>query len=311
MHEPGFVPPEPFRSTVLLLHGVAGAAWLRELPQRLNEVAKAWVLTLGAPEWPLSYNYVTAAARADGTPVVLKMRFPGDPELLPEIAALRLFNGTGSARLLACDEGRGALLLERVRPGGMLSRLTDRGKDEAATAAAAAVMRRLWRPVPDQHPFPTTADWSRGFKRMRQRFDGGTGPLPREIMDRADALWSELESSAPERVLLHGDLHHFNILESKRDGWLAIDPKGLVGDPAFEAGALLRNPFPALLTLPHPQRTLDRRIDQLSEELGLDRTRIRGWAFAQAALSAWWTIEDNQSDVAYDTTCAHLLQPGT
>jgi streptomycin 6-kinase len=91
---------------------------------------------------------------------------------------------------------------------------------------------------------------------------------------------------------LHGDLHHGNILASARATWLAIDPQGVVAEPAYEVGALLRNPMPQLLRWPDPVRVTERRIAQLSDELAFERARVRGWGLAQAVLSAWWTIED-------------------
>jgi streptomycin 6-kinase len=96
-----------------------------------------------------------------------------------------------------------------------------------------------------------------------------------------------------EPVLLHGDLHHENILAAGRQPWLAIDPKGLAGEPAYEIGALLRNPIPQLYTWPDLDRITARRIDQLAEELTLDRERLIGWGLAQAVLSAWWNVEDH------------------
>jgi streptomycin 6-kinase len=96
-----------------------------------------------------------------------------------------------------------------------------------------------------------------------------------------------------EPVLLHGDLHHFNILAAERQPWLALDPKGVVGEPAYEVGALLRNPYPEFLTWPNLDRVLARRVNQLAEELGFDRERLVGWGFAQAVLSGWWSYEDH------------------
>jgi len=93
-------------------------------------------------------------------------------------------------------------------------------------------------------------------------------------------------------VLLHGDLHHENILAAQRQPWLAIDPKGIIGEAAYETGSWLRNPYPGLMKLPQPGRTLARRIDQFAEKLGFERARIRDWAVAQAVLSVWWGIED-------------------
>jgi len=110
-----------------------------------------------------------------------------------------------------------------------------------------------------------------------------------------------------EPVLLHGDLHQENILAARRQPWLAIDPKGLIGEPAYETGALLRNSLPDLLKMPQARRVLARRVDQLSEELGLDRERIRGWGIAQAVLSVWWGIEDEDKVYEDDLLCAELL----
>jgi streptomycin 6-kinase len=110
-----------------------------------------------------------------------------------------------------------------------------------------------------------------------------------------------------EPVLLHGDLHHDNILAAGRHLWLAIDPKGIVGEPSYEVGALLRNPWPQLLDMPQPGRILAQRVDQLAAELGFDRARIVGWGVAQAVLSAWWCLEDGYMGWEYAIGCAELL----
>ena len=242
------------------------------------------------PFSPLSYNYAAPAEGPGGARLVLKVGVPVR-ELLTEAEALRVFDGRGAARLVQADAGVGALLLERLEPGTPLLSLCE-SDDGAATSAAASVMRKLWRPAPAAHSFPTVADWGRGFLRLRERFGGGTGPLPRGLVEEAESLFAELLESSAEPVLLHGDLHHGNVLAAARDRWLAIDPKGLVGEPAYEVGALLRNPLPQLFRWPQPVRASERRIARLSEELGIERARVRGWGVAQAVLSAWWTFED-------------------
>src|SRR5262249_48229170 len=150
----------------------------------------------------------------------------------------------GMVRLLAGDQERGIMLLERLRPGVSLLHHAD---DAAATEIAARVMCQIWRPVPPDHPFPTAARWASGLQRLRARYDGGTGPLPTAMVERAEALFVELLATSAEPVLLHGDLHHDNILSAEREPWLAIDPKGLVGEPAYEPGSWLRNWLPKLL----------------------------------------------------------------
>jgi streptomycin 6-kinase len=109
-------------------------------------------------------------------------------------------------------------------------------------------------------------------------------------------------------VLLHADLHHWNILSSQRGCWLAIDPKGVVGEPAYETGAWLRNPFPQLLHSSHALGMTQRRLDQMAEGLGFDRLRLACWAFAQAVLSAWWAFEDHSYDWRQSLAVAEMLQ---
>jgi streptomycin 6-kinase len=292
--------PEDFVRTQHELYAEAGAAWLENLPTLIAECEARWSLTVGPPFANLSYNYVAPATQRDGTPVILKLGVP-NKELVTEIEALRLYDGRGICRLIDADAERGILLLERLQPGGMLSEVAD---DEEATAIAAQVMSQLWRPVPADHPFPTTAKWANGLERLRGEFGGGTGPFPARLVEQAERLYTELLASAAEPVLLHGDLHHFNILTAERQPWLAIDPKGVVGEPAYETGALLRNP--------DEQRMLDRRIqarrvDLLASELGLDRQRILGWGIAQAVLSAWWSYEDHGHGWEATMALAELL----
>jgi len=278
-----------FSRTIVELYGETGAEWLRHLPDLINDYSRCWSLKVLPPFEPLSYNYVAPAVRADGADVVLKLGVP-NPELLAESAALRLFDGRGIVRLLEADPDRGALLLERLKPGLPLSSLTD---DEQATSIAVQVMKQLWQPAPPEHGFPTVAKWAAGLKRLREHFGGSTGPFPTWLIERAEALFAELLDSMAEPVLLHGDLHHDNILSAERQPWLALDPKGVVGEPAYEVGALLRNPIPRIFSVPQLERVLARRVDQLAEELGFDRERILGWGVAQAVLSGWWSYEDH------------------
>jgi streptomycin 6-kinase len=296
--------PHDFQQRVRGVHGAAGEAWLHRLPVLLDEAAIRWSLRLLPPFEPLSYNYVAPVICTDGCDAVLKACVPHRLSR-NEIAALRHYDGRGAARLLAADAEAGLLLLEHLHPGTPLLLVAD---DETATAAAAEVMRQLWRPPPPlPHDFPSVADWGKGFDRLRACFEGGTGPLPPRLVERAEHLYAELCASAGPPVLLHGDLHHWNILAAERAPWLALDPQGVVGEPAYETGALLRNPFPEILSMPSPRRILARRADQLADLLGFDRQRVRGWAFAQAILSAWWELEDRGEDAPQWIAAAELL----
>jgi streptomycin 6-kinase len=287
MRIPSFV-PKAFARTIVDVFEQDGAAWLERLPATIADCERRWSLVVAPPVPNLSYNYVAPAVRSDGAEVILKLGVPHS-ELRAEIAALRLYDGQGCARLLDADLENGYLLLERLRPGTPLADLAD---DETATAIAAEVMRQLWRPVPPDHAFPTVARWAEGMQRLRAEFDGGAGPFPIRLVEKAERLFAELLGSMKGPVLLHGDLHHWNILSAERRSWLALDPKGVVGEPAYEVGALLRNRLDVAADI---RRLTVRRIDQLAEALGFDRERLLGWCLAQAMLSAWWSYEDHGS----------------
>ncbi|MCI0395141.1 MAG: aminoglycoside phosphotransferase family protein [Chloroflexi bacterium] len=296
------VPPH-FAQTIIELGGDTGLAWLERLPELIAECERRWSLQVLPPVANLSYNYVAPAVQAGATPVMLKLGLP-NPELLTEIEALRLYQGQGMARLLAADPEQGILLLEQLKPGTPLSQL---GDDEQATSIAAGVMRQLWRPLPPGHPFPTLARWTAGIQRLRIYYDGGVGPFPAHLVEMAESLRRELLTSAGDMVLLHGDLHHDNILAATRQPWLAIDPKGVAGEPAYETSVLLYNSLPDPLQASGLEHLLARRVDQLAEEVELDRQRIVGWGVVQAVLSAWWGIEDHGRVWDETLICAEYL----
>lgn len=298
-----FVIPDAFVRDMITVHGPDGRAWIDRLPTILAACEQRWRLRIGSPFAPLSYHYVAPAVRSDGTGVVVKACSPTG-EFEQEAEALRLFNGHGMVQMLAYDAGDEALLLERLEPGTLLRTVED---DAQAISIAATVMRQMWRPAPAQHPFPSVSDWGRGFTRLRRHYGGGCGPFPAALLEEAETLFTELSASMTAPVLLHGDLHQDNILAASRQPWLAIDPKGLIGEPAYEVGALLHNPLPDLLAAPQPARLLRHRVDQLAEELGFDRARVRGWGVAQAVLAAWWSVEDGGRVWGDALTCAALL----
>ncbi|MBX3059630.1 MAG: phosphotransferase [Anaerolineae bacterium] len=281
--------PDSFVHTVSLTFE-EGAEWLARLPALIAACEARWGLA-AQPHFPgLSYNYAAPATLPDGTEIVLKLGVPRH-ELTTEIEALKLYNSRAMCHLLDADAAMGVLLLERLQPGHMLITVSD---DETATRIAADVMRRLWRPLPDQHIFPAVADWIADLAALRTEFDGGTGPFPARLVAMAESLFADLVASSGPPVLLHGDLHHYNILAAEREPWLAIDPKGVAGEPAYEVGALMRNPL-NLHEWPNRTAVTARRLDILAEQLDMDRQRLLAWSFAQEILSQWWDYVDTHS----------------
>lgn len=273
---------DEFRRRIVDVHGAEGEAWLRALPSLLSACEARWGLRLLSP-FPCSYNYVARAERDNGARVVLKAGIW--PDLRHEIAALRHFGGHGAVRLLDADEDAGVLLLERIEPGTMLVALED---DARATEIAAGVMRELWRPPDGSYPFPTVDEWAGAFVAAPP---DALGPLPAALVAKASALFAELLLSSGEHVVLHGDLHHENILDGGGGRWVAIDPHGVLGEREYETAALLRNPTPQIASWPDLPAVLARRVDQLTDALGFDRQRIIAWGIAHAVLSAFWSYE--------------------
>jgi streptomycin 6-kinase len=140
-------------------------AWFARLPTILAACEQQWGLTIGVRFPSQSPHYVAPAVRADGAALVVKVCAPSS-EFVQEAEALRLFAGRGTVQLLACDSSHEVLLLEHLRPGTPLSCIAD---DEQATSIAATIMRQVWRPVPQGHPFPSVFDWGAGFAHLACR----------------------------------------------------------------------------------------------------------------------------------------------
>ena len=235
-------------------------------------------------------------------PVVLKVvKSPGDEWRSGEILAA--FDGHGVARVYEHEPG--AVLLERLQPGNSLVDLALNGKDEEATDILAGVIRQMSARASDlsapESPqgCATLLDWAKGFDRYLAT---GNDQIPTDLAAAGRRVYETLCASERRPILLHGDLQHYNVLFDLDRGWLAIDPKGVVGEIEYEIGAALRNPFeqPELFLA---QATVKRRLKQFTDKLNLDYERTLGWTFAQAVLSAIWSIEDG---FAVDATNSSL-----
>lgn len=313
--------PPDFIRTIQNIFGEEGREWLTQLPDLIAHASERWGLTEMQSVPNLSYNFVAFAKRENVTlseakglapssvtsqDVVLKIGVPNN-ELKSEMAALGLFNGNGACPILDCDEERGFFLLERLKPGTMLAELED---DDERTHIAAEVMQKLWREIPAARDgglssqFIKLSDWFDGLKKIRPHFNGGMGPLPRELLERVESFLPELFADKNIK-LMHGDFHHFNILSSER-GWLAIDPKGVIGPVEYEVGPFMLNPWNSISDERSFKIRAERRVSILSERLGWEREKIIKWATAHAVLSAWWSIEDGMGE-GYSIQCAKIF----
>jgi streptomycin 6-kinase len=216
--------------------------------------------------------------------------------------ALSHFGAQAAVRVIETSED-GAVLLERAMPGTHLTQLVLNGHDERASEILCRVMSAIHaRPAPEAE-FSSVEDWGRGFERYAA---SGCSALPDAHVARAHQLFAALCRSQGERRLLHGDLHHDNVVFDAERGWLAIDPKGVVGEPAYETGAALRNPpnDPRCFTNRH---VIEKRIAAYALCLNAPHERIVGWAYAQAVLSAIWSVEDDE-DPTIGLTAAEAFE---
>lgn len=288
--------PAAFVRTVSDVHGEAGRVWLAGLGDLVAELASRWQLEIGE-RFELSYNYVTAVTTSGGTPAVVKLGVPSDAELAGEAEALRLFGGEGAVRLLRHDADRGALLLERADPGVPCSSLVPHD-DDAATVAVASVLWRLWRSAPPDCLLRPLEELAGTFDRYWRNAGRNTerdadAPLDERSVRRAETLFADLVAAGAERVVLHGDLHHDNVLSARREPWLAIDAKGLTGPRGYDAVALLYNPWGFMDATAAVGPIVDHRVDVLAGELDLDVAELRAWGYVKAMLTALWGLEDH------------------
>lgn len=286
-----------------LTFGKDGEKWLDQIPETIKRYEAKWSLKVLYP-YNLTYNYIAPVVRNDGSKAVLKIGFPKDREFQTEIEALSVFNGGGSVNLLKADRKNAVILIEQVNPGTPLSTIQD---DTKATRILASVMKKLWKPLPKNNNFITIYDWIKALLDYPKRCKSNHNhPVPLHITEKATQLFRELIATSSPPVLTHADLHHDNILRSNRDQWLAIDPKGIAAEPAYDTAAMIRNPYKMIKDLQNIDTLLYDRIMVLSQVLGIDPKRIHKWCFAQTVLSGVWTIDD-ASDTIHALKVAESL----
>lgn len=289
--------PNSFKNKIIGCFGEEGRTWLGTLEERVKWAKETWQLKIDGPVANLSYNYVLKAVDSSGMPVILKLGVPG-VDFTNEIKTLELYNGNGCAHLLSANPDEGAFLLEQLVPGTMLTEVEN---EYQALDCFMEVWQAIRRPVPIDYAGPTVLYWAKGLDRYLDSYPSGDGPIPFEFVDQAKAFFLEVTQTSEGEELLHGDLHHQNILYSNEKGWLAIDPKGVAGDPYFGLISYLVN---ELHNKRHPKELLEQRVDYLVQKLKLKRDRFLKAAVAMAVLYACWSIEDHDSEWDKTFQCA-------
>ena len=247
----------------------------------IDEIAARFGVVLG-DRFPARRSWVAPATRlADGRACVVKVPLAdAEPYVMLDLRfgeadAMAAWGGDGAASLLAVDDESGAMLLERVEPGVHL--LEDAPLEEADDVVSG-LLPRLWRsPVPG---LPTTSELA---DLMTTRIEGADVEIDSSLRDDALAVLADLRWPVRDPVLVHGDVHHKNVLRATREPWLVIDPLPCVGDRCVDLVMFL------LLRkggVPSPEDTWGGDVDRLCASLDLDSARVRQWLLARVVCDA-------------------------
>ncbi|MFL5807066.1 MAG: aminoglycoside phosphotransferase family protein [Roseiflexaceae bacterium] len=264
------------------------AAWNLSNPRLLTQTAT-------------SHIYIVTH---DTETVVLKQLSPSETEEQRGAVALRYFDGRGAVRLLRYDQG--AHLMEYAA-GDELVTLVKRGEDENATRIIAQVIKQL-HSVPQDAPRDGLFVLDRWFGELFTKAAADRQAGIESIYVRSAALAERLLADQREVRVLHGDIHHRNIRQSSR-GWLAFDPKGVVGERTYDCANTLCNPV--MPELVHNERRLLTNAAILADMLALDLSRVLAFTYAYACLNAsWWLLRIGGDDIVqWALNVAVIIEP--
>lgn len=265
--------------------------WLQTLPGLVEKYERRWAVTTGSPFRSGTVSWAAPAHGRDGQQFVLKITWP-HPEAAGEAAGLRTWAGSGAVRLHESDADDFALLIERCEPGDTL--LSSSLPVQQALTQAAQVLVRLWEPAADAaavEPLGAmmrqwAAEGRESWEKVQPGFDPG-------LVEAGLGLLVSLPRTATRTVVLHGDFNPGNVLRARREPWLAIDPKPMTGDPAFDPEPLLSQ-FDPPYRKPDPAATLMERYHLVADIVGVPAERMLAWAFARRIVLALWTVADGE-----------------
>jgi streptomycin 6-kinase len=283
-------PLERFEAAVRVRVGADADVWLAAVPDLISSVTGRWDLHVTAVANRIDAFGMSIPARRESDRVTLRIAYP-DAFLADETVALGAWDGAGAVRVLEEDD-RGAQLRSSPTPGTALS--LERNEMRALRMVADA-LRQLWIAPPDgmQTLAAEVRTWGSS---MPERFESVHQPFDEQLMRDAEVMFRSFGPSQMDAVLLHGDVRLDTfLLDGERA--VAIDPKPLAGEPAFDVAALLRDGPAELVRDPAAGRQrLQGRLEQLTDLLDVRASRVRGWAFAVAIDTGLFAYETGDID---------------
>ncbi|NKB65875.1 MAG: phosphotransferase [Candidatus Latescibacteria bacterium] len=301
--------PERFRRYATGGFGERGKVWLKELPGILERCCAKWNLTLGPATDEIKGNYIAYVQTADGQDLVLKVGVP-HRDFTTEMEALAIYAGRGINRLVEVDGQLNAMLLERLKPGTMLA-TAEMDRSEQFEIAAQIARQLHQTPPPSTHGLPHFNDWVESALRdARDCGDIRRSHPYLEQFPRVQSIMARLLRPEEPQILLHGDLHHWNILLDGERGWMAIDPKGVIGASCLDVGRFIGNAMGFGGSVSERREILLGAIRGFSTALGESEERMLAGAFCDRVTGCAWGLkgEEDEGEAEARETLAMVVE---
>jgi streptomycin 6-kinase len=291
--------PEDKRKAIVTEFGDHGQRWVDKYPHLISTCAKRWKLTLlGIASAGLPINVIHYAKTDLGQSVVLKVGVP-HPEQKTELLALRCYAGRHAVKVIDWDDVSGAFLMERIHPGAKL-----RDSEDLSTRSKIKIKLIAELPIllKSAAGLPTIEQWlGQAFHKFRESPSSSEEFLSFIVL--AETAFAKIKTRYPETYLLHGDLHHENILRDHKLDWIAIDPKGVIGPKIMECGRFLQNFIEDEVAGAHTLSeatdeqiidVLEQRYATFNQVTGFDVQHLATVTFIDQVLSSCWSINTGQ-----------------
>ncbi|MCF7899913.1 aminoglycoside phosphotransferase family protein [Candidatus Babeliales bacterium] len=270
------------KSNIISIYGDKGEEWLKNLPDIISQIASKHKLEQLTPSKVMNFNYIIFGHQ-NSEPIVLKVSLD-NVALSKEYDYLTAVSNQNNLKIIAHDKDM--IIMEQALPGTTLKEQFPKNDKEATTILCSLIKKLHTAHIPKNHNF-------KNIKDILKVLDKDIN-IPQHILLKARNLRDNLLAATTQEVLLHGDLHHENILKHNNE-WVAIDPKGFIGDPAFEVAGYLYNPIPDLVECNNAQEIIKERIKLCSELLQIPQQTIHDWMYVKIVLCWAWNLEDNSS----------------